>query len=113
MSLALDICARNLAKAKEVAGSERAAKRAEEFQEGWIALALAFVDLYRQTHRGTRFMTEDVRDAYTKAGKLTPPDDRAWGHVMRAAAARGFIRKAGFAPSVSSNNSPKVQWEAL
>lgn len=113
MSLALDICARNLAKAKQLAGIEKTIQTAEQKQEGFIDLAVSFVAEFCKAHQGECFMAEDIRDAYAKAGRLTPPDDRMFGAVMQRAAAKGYIRKIGYAPSVSSNGSPKTQWLAL
>lgn len=37
----------------------------------------------------------------------TPPDDLWWGAVTKEAISRGLIRKVDFAPSSSSNGSPK------
>ena len=37
----------------------------------------------------------------------TPPDDRWWGAVTKEAISRGLIKRVAFAPSLSSNGSPK------
>lgn len=62
------------------------------------------------TVRPSPFLAEDVREFAEVRGLEAPPDGRAWGAVMRAAARDRLIDKVGYAPARSSNLSPKVQW---
>lgn len=59
------------------------------------------------------FIIEEVRAFADGRGFFSPTDERAWGGVIRRAAAKGLIRKIGYAPAKSSNLSPKCLWEAV
>jgi hypothetical protein len=41
-----------------------------------------------------------------------PPTSKAWGSIFKEAAKAGTVRKVGYAPSKSSNLSPKTLWKA-
>lgn len=101
-----DQLAIDFAAAKRDDGIQRAAEHAGA---EWVEDAVAFVD---RSTRGTSgvFLAEDMRTAWEFQGYRPAPDSRAWGHVMRLAAKRGYIRKAGYLPAKSSNLSPKVAW---
>lgn len=110
-----DQLAINFAAAKRDDGIQRAAEHAGE---EWTERAVEQVRRYAE-HRSTfyvpygsapEFLAEYVRDWSEFWGFDKPPDSRAWGHVMRLAAKRGYIRKAGYLPAKSSNLSPKVAW---
>jgi hypothetical protein len=55
------------------------------------------------------FLIEEVRE---QPGAPIAPNERAWGQVVRRAAAEGLIVKVGYAPARSSNLSPKCLWRA-
>jgi hypothetical protein len=77
----------------------------------WIKKALELMKQYLSKRRGAPFMADDFV-LWMKYRIEDPPDPRAWGHVMRAAKRKGLIKGIGYAPSKSSNGSPKVQWQA-
>jgi hypothetical protein len=55
------------------------------------------------------FTVEQVREKY--AAELgEPPDGRAWGQIATRARRCGAIVACGYAPTKSSNGSPKVLW---
>lgn len=86
------------------------ARSSEHASDRWTELAVGIVAAYARQHAA--FLTEDVR-AYAKSlGLADPPDGRAWGGVMKRARARRIIVACGYAPSKSSNLSPKVLWSA-
>lgn len=87
-------------------GAERAAAHAERIESGWREVALLAIKAYAE--RTETFQAEDVR--------LTVPpeaDPRAVGALFLEAKRRCWIRPDGYAPSASSNSSPKVRWRSL
>jgi hypothetical protein len=90
-------------------GMKRAAEHAEDVMPGWIDDALKHLRRYVAQRKGAPFLTEDFRH-WAQTRLSLPPDGRAYGNVMRAAARAGVIKRQGFAPADSSNGSPKVQW---
>lgn len=90
-------------------GIARSSDHAESAAIGWKKRATGYLLEYLTTlRRGDDFLAEHVRD-FARALDA-PPDARAWGWVLRDAARRGVIVKAGYAPAKSSNLSPKVLW---
>lgn len=103
------------AAARRDEGMTLAVEKADRDMEGWSEEAHQSLQFFAtEMGRGHRFLTEDVR-AYAEFKLLVvrPENERAWGAVMRRAAALGMIKKVGYAPAKSSNLSPKVQWEVL
>lgn len=95
-------------------GMERAATSAERASPGWLEGARVALERYLQAHPGETFICEDVR-TWSEGLDLieTPPESRAWGNVIRAAARHGLIRKTGdYELAKSSHLSPKPLWEA-
>lgn len=76
-------------------GIKRAVSHAEQIQERWRVTALEFLYFYIQ--RNDRFQVEDVRKA-AKGIIPEPPSLRAWGGIIRSAAARGWVRQVGIEP---------------
>lgn len=106
--LALDFTA---AKTRGDLGAERAARRAERAEPGWIDRAAEAVREVAQVSLAHfvagEFTIEQAR-ALNSADLPTPPDGRAWGHVTRRAVQLGYIQPTGgYAPAASSNGSPK------
>lgn len=94
-------------------GISRAAEHAERVAEGWGRRARGYLLEYIASKpRGTTFLAEDVREFAEERGIDSPPDGRAWGHVMQAAKREGTIISRGYAPARSSNLSGKVLWGA-
>lgn len=89
-------------------GIERAGDHADRVDEGWTDRAAAEIAAFARL-KGEPFVIEEVRpEAEARIG--TPPDERAWGAATKKAARAGSIKKVGYAPTNSSNRSPKVQW---
>lgn len=98
-------------------GMELSEANANRAKERWSEDAEATVIrycLYRASYPEKDFLTEDVREWGEVLGMVDAPlNAKAWGGVMRRCAANGIIRKVGYAPSKSSNMSPKVLWRAV
>lgn len=89
-------------------GLERARQAAERAGENWQAEAYqAFVE-YAKHNKS--FTTEEVRRANPD---LPPaPDQRAWGHIAKAAQKSEIIEAIGFKRAKSSNGRVSVLWES-
>lgn len=94
------------ARARGHSAAQAASSRAARLDPGWRADALAAVERHCRTH--ARFMAEHVA-MVVPAGA----DPRSKGHIVREAARLGFCVADGFAPTVSSRGSPKVEWRSL
>lgn len=97
-------------------GMTSAADHADREVGDWRGKAAAALRAYIVEARRQNiltFMAEDARGWAEKRGLPTPPDKRAWGAVISKASRAGFIEKAGYAPAVSSNSSPKCLWRLL
>lgn len=93
---------------------QMAVERADRDQAGWSEKALDAVRLFVAKHRGEQFLAEAIREWCEQAQVVkAPSNERAWGAVMRRAAKEGCVRKVGYAPSHSSNLSPKTLWQAV
>jgi hypothetical protein len=100
------------AEARRDVGMARAVDHADRDVPGWSFDAQAALGRYCKAHgHGHQFLAEELRlYAETLAIVPTPPSQKAWGAVMQRAAREGLIRKVGYAPSASSNMSPKTLW---
>lgn len=89
-------------------GLEMAKLAAERAGQEWQAIAYqAFVN-YAKNNK--RFTTEEVRKANPE---LPPaPDQRAWGHIAKAAQKAEIIEAAGYKRAASSNGRVSVLWES-
>lgn len=101
----------NTAEVAAQRGMERAAGAAERKHTGWTDEALRHLESYAAQCVGS-FLIEDLRDYAERHGLASPPDERAWGSVVRMASKAGSIVSVGFARARSSNNSPKTLWRA-
>lgn len=94
-------------------GMALALDKADRDQEGWSDDAMVAVRSFTAMNQGKSFLTEHLRAWAESAGIVEPAaNERAWGAVMRRAAKEGLIQKIGYAPSASSNLSPKTLWFA-
>ena len=99
------------AAARRDLGMARAQLGAERKEPGWtenaVNLLRAFADRQDEPFLAETF----VRHCEGPPGLLpAPKDGRAWGPVFQVAARRGFVVRAGYAPAVTSNLSPKPLW---
>jgi len=99
------------ARARGHSAAKRAGDRADRLNAQWTRTALQAVKTFAIVH-GREFLAEDMREWSHANGVDDPPDQRAWGIVLRLAKREGFIVSAGFAAARSSNGSPKVLWRA-
>lgn len=90
-------------------GIHRAGTHADDEHDQWITRAAEAIGDYARLC-GEPFLIEDVRQA--RYDIEDPSEPRAWGAAAMRAARAGLICKAGYAPSRSSNLSPKVLWSA-
>lgn len=101
---------------KRELGIQRSVDRADANIIGWSTDAASHVAQFCVRKKDlifdANFLAEDVREWCEINGLSAPTDGRAWGSVMRRAAKAGLIRPVGYAPSRSSNLSPKVLWRA-
>lgn len=92
-------------------GSSRAAAHADRESLDWTLRAYRFLVIYARRRVGNPFLMEDVRKAAERSPSyVSPPDGRAWGAVALRAKRDGAIVMSGYAPSESSNGSPKCLW---
>lgn len=95
-------------------GMERVATSAERASPGWLDGARVALKRYLQAHPGETFICERVRGWAEDLELIEPAaNERAWGHVFRAASRDGLIRKTGqYELAKSSHLSPKPLWTA-
>lgn len=92
-------------------GMDRATGAAERRHTGWVDEALRHLADFAARQVGG-FLIEDARNYAETHGLASPPDERAWGSVVRLASKAGSIKSVGYARARSSNNSPKTLWSA-
>lgn len=91
-------------------GMTRAVDHADRIDPGWSELA--FDALQNYASATSEFTAEEARQGIHDAGLALPTDGRAWGAVFKRAAARGLIRKGGYAPRRCGNMTPTIIWRA-
>jgi hypothetical protein len=84
-----------------------------ELTADWKTKALSAVLEFANEHVGESFVGEDIRAFAEANGVPIASDGRYWGHLLKEAERKGAIEKVGFAPTRSSNGSPKVLWKML
>ena len=89
-------------------GIRRAVEHADSVEPSWSDRAGAMLLQYAASREA--WMAEDLREWAHARGLPSPPDGRAWGVVVRRAAAAGHIVKVGAGPARSSNLSLKHVW---
>ena len=80
-------------------GMAAAVAHADRVVPSWGDKANAALRAFVAASPGVRFIAMDVRDYAEVRGLAEPPDNRAWGYIMRKAALAGLIRKVGYAAS--------------
>ncbi len=99
------------AAARRDIGMDLAADKADRDSEDWSINADKAVAAFVKLNPGRQFLGEDLREWAESTGLVDAPENgRAWGSVFRRAAIAGVIVKIGYAPSRSSNLSPKTLW---
>jgi hypothetical protein len=85
------------------------AENAERTSPGWQARAYSALERYCREVATEPFTTERARIALQSEIEA-PHDLRAWGAVMKEAAACGLVRRVGYAPSRASHLSAMPLW---
>lgn len=71
-------------------------QRAEKMREGWSREAEGYLRSFAKAH-SEPFLAEEIPPwAYERRCPM-PPDDRAWGAIVKAAAKDGIIEQTGLA----------------
>ncbi len=83
---------------------------AEQSCPKWSIQAEAYAEMMIGRRGYKPFLMEEIVAAAKRDGVPSPPDGRAWGHIIVALAKRGVVRKMGYASAATSNCSPKVLW---
>jgi hypothetical protein len=101
-------------KARDV-GIQRAIDHANAVHPTWQDQAVDLFLAYCQEHKGSTFMTEDVRWYAENLGLPAPPDKRAWGAIAVIVKRKGLIKGNGYAPqkAVNAHCAPKTVWIAV
>lgn len=84
--------------------------RADRELGDWSIRAQNFLMQFAQsTPHG--FLVEDARAYAELHGLESPPDSRAWGHIVKTAGRQHLLVSDGYGIAKSSNGSPKVKWK--
>lgn len=73
----------------------------------WPQAAMRLIRTFTQMIPGQTFLVEQLNQW---AGSERPGNGKAWGPIIQKAARMGIIERAGYAPALTSNNSPKCLW---
>jgi Asp-tRNA(Asn)/Glu-tRNA(Gln) amidotransferase A subunit family amidase len=95
-------------------GIERAGDHADEVDPEWNNKAFEFLKRFIANHNGT-FMTEEVRVYAEQMDLGRPPDNRAWGGVIKRALNKGMIESCGYSKTrnVKAHRTPAAVWRAV
>ena len=89
-------------------GLSRAKQAADRAGDEWKAAAYQAFAQHARQHKV--FTTEEVRKAFPDLPKA--PDQRAWGHIAKAAERADLIEAAGYKRAESSNGRVSILWES-
>jgi hypothetical protein len=93
-------------------GIRRAREHAESVVHAWRSLALVSLERYLSEIGRRPFLTEQFIRWSRANGLPAPPDDRAFGSVIRSAVKLQIIEKEGFRAAATSNLGIKTLWIA-
>jgi hypothetical protein len=87
--------------------------RAVESNDDWKQKAYLAVCEFCNKHAGKEHLAEEIR-VFAEAQGVAPLNDaRAWEPILKRAEKNGVIKNVGYAPTKSSNGSPKVLWRMI
>src|SRR5438874_12712687 len=92
--------------------ADRVAKP-QDLDEEWKQQAFSVLCEFCNKHIGEDHLAEEIRAYADRKGVARLTDALAWGPVFKKAERLGVITQAGYAPTVSSNGSPKVLWKMV
>ena len=90
--------------------NSKAVSQSQESKADWQHKAFSAVCEFANEHKGEDHVGEEIRAYGESHGAASVEDPRAWGPVLKKAERHGVIEAVGYAPTVSSNGSPKVLW---
>jgi hypothetical protein len=76
-------------------GIQMALFSADRKEPGWKEKATLMLVEYLNVIGGRPFKSEDLREWAYKRGLVMPPEERAWGGVIRSAKSEGLIVSVG------------------
>lgn len=92
-------------------GIAKAKAHAESLDPEWSKTALVMLQGFAVTGSNEPFTSEHFR-FWCEEHDFKIPVPKALGHVFRAAARSGHIRKVGYEASLERHGSPTVLWRA-
>ena len=94
-------------------GIQKAVDHADRVHKEWSEKAYEFLRIFLR-HNRNGFMVEDVRNA-SKGVVPEPPSKRAWGWVIKRAAASGLVRKIGIqsVKNVNAHRANAAVWKRV
>ena len=105
----------NLGEELAIAGGATAAAHADSQSAGWLARATGLAEQFVINHVDLpSFQAIELRSYAEAQGLTSPPDARAWGHVMRRLKKNGVIESIGTGKSSDpkQHNGFITEWRA-
>ena len=105
----------NLGEELAIAGGATAAAHADNQSAGWLARATGLAEQFVINHVDLpSFQAIELRSYAEAQGLTSPPDARAWGHVMRRLKKNGVIESVGTGKSSDpkQHNGFITEWRA-
>ncbi len=105
----------NLGEELAIAGGATAAAHADSQSAGWLARATGLAEQFVINHVDLpSFQAIELRSYAEAQGLTSPPDARAWGHVMRRLKKNGVIESVGTGKSSGpkQHNGFITEWRA-
>jgi hypothetical protein len=101
-----------LARERGHGAAESAADHSDRIDAAWSAKAEQMLVAFSIDCRRD-FTIEEARKYAHERGLAEPVEPRAWGAVAQRVKRAGGVEAVGFAPTLSSNGSPKVLWRRV
>lgn len=99
-----------------IAGGATAAAHADSQSAGWLARATGLAEQFvlEDADNTATFQAIQIRAYAEGHGLPSPPDARAWGHIMRRLKKKGVIESVGTAKSADpkQHNGFITEWRA-
>ena len=105
----------NLGEELAIAGGATAAAHADSQSAGWLARATGLAEQFVINHVDLpSFQAIELRSYAEAQGLTSPPDARAWGHVMQRLKKNGVIESVGTGKSSDpkQHNGFITEWRA-
>lgn len=101
-----------LAEANKERGMAMAEDRANRLVHGWSDAALEMLVSFLNTVGDKAFLAEEARKWASEHGLPDPPNDRAWGGVIRRASFMGLIKFSGYSKTTNprAHRTPAAKW---